>query len=75
MVIPTQARKEAGFDTGDVVEVKPEGDGRILLVRLERAKQSPPVKPKIIYRTGTHAIGSTKRTITTAQVRHLLNEP
>jgi AbrB family looped-hinge helix DNA binding protein len=75
MVIPAQARKEAGLGTGDVVEVKPDGDGRILLVRMERAKHSIPLKPKITYRAGTHAVGSTKRMITSAQVRQLLDEP
>jgi AbrB family looped-hinge helix DNA binding protein len=34
MVIPAKARKEARIDTGDVVSVQPEGDGRLLLVRL-----------------------------------------
>ncbi len=46
MVIPAQARKEAGIGQGDVVEVKPEGDGRIVLVRLERPKQTVPTKPQ-----------------------------
>jgi AbrB family looped-hinge helix DNA binding protein len=74
MVIPAKARKEAGIGQGDIVEVKPEGDGRIVLVRLERPKQPPPIMPKITYRKGTHAVGSTGRSITSAQVRNLLSE-
>ena len=31
MVIPAKARKEARIDTGDVVNVLPEGDGRLVL--------------------------------------------
>ena len=74
MVIPAKARKEAGLGQGDIVEVKTEGDGRIVLIRLERPKDSAPVKPKITYRKGTHAVGSTRRSITSAQVRNLLSE-
>ena len=74
MVLPAQVRKEAGISQGDVVAVKAEGDGRILLVRLERPKKQAPVKAKIIYRKGTHAVGSTGRPITSAQIRNLLNE-
>jgi len=33
------------------------------------------VKPKITYRKGTHAVGSTRRSITSEQVRNLLSEP
>lgn len=74
MVIPARARKEAGIAQGDVVAVKAEGDGRILLVRLERPKRLTPVKPKITYRPGTHAVGSTGRPITSAEVRNLMSE-
>jgi len=41
MVIPAKARKEARIDKGDVVSVQPEGDGRLVLVRLERPKLVP----------------------------------
>ena len=75
MVIPAKVRKEAGIGQGDIVEVKPEGDGRIVLVRMERPKKAVPVKPKITYRKGTHAVGSTRRSITSEQVRNLLSEP
>jgi AbrB family looped-hinge helix DNA binding protein len=74
MVIPAQARKKAGIGEGDVVDVQPEGDGRILLVRMERPKAKSPVKAKITYRKGTHAVGSTGRPLNGAQVRELLNE-
>jgi AbrB family looped-hinge helix DNA binding protein len=74
MVIPAQARKEAGIAQGDIVAVKAEGDGRIVLVRLERPKQATPIKARITYRKGTHAVGSTGRPITSAQVLNLLSE-
>lgn len=74
MVIPAKARKLAGISQGDILEVQPEGDGRLVLVRMERPKRQEPVKPKITYRKGTHAIGSTGRPIASSQVRDLLNE-
>ena len=74
LVIPAKARKTAGIDQGDVVEVRPEGDGRIVLVRMERPQPSTPIKAKIRYRKGTHAVGSTGRSITSAHVRNLLSE-
>jgi AbrB family looped-hinge helix DNA binding protein len=74
MVIPAKARKEAGITTGDVVEVQPDGEGRIILMRLERPKAPRPIKAKITYRKGKHAVGSTGRRITSEQIRELLNE-
>jgi bifunctional DNA-binding transcriptional regulator/antitoxin component of YhaV-PrlF toxin-antitoxin module len=74
MVIPAKARKEAGGNQGDVLEVVAEGDGRIVLVRLERTKPAKPTKAKITYRKGTHAVGSTGRRISSADVHQLLNE-
>jgi AbrB family looped-hinge helix DNA binding protein len=50
LVIPARARKQARIGTGDVVSVQREGDGRILQVRLERPKESPPAKSKIVFR-------------------------
>jgi AbrB family looped-hinge helix DNA binding protein len=38
MVIPAKARKEARIEIGDVVSVQPEGDGRLILVRLQKSK-------------------------------------
>jgi AbrB family looped-hinge helix DNA binding protein len=48
MVIPAKARKEAHIDSGDIVNVLPEGDGRLVLVRMERPKAKPRNKVRII---------------------------
>jgi len=74
MVIPARARKEAGIGQGDLVEVQAEGDGRIVLIRMERPRSEAPLKAKITYRKGSHAVGSTGRAITSAQIRELLKE-
>jgi bifunctional DNA-binding transcriptional regulator/antitoxin component of YhaV-PrlF toxin-antitoxin module len=71
MVIPAKARKEAQIDKGDVVSVEPEGDGRILLIRLERPPQAP-VKTKIIYRKGKHPVGDIGRPITRDEIKKAL---
>jgi bifunctional DNA-binding transcriptional regulator/antitoxin component of YhaV-PrlF toxin-antitoxin module len=70
MVIPVQARKQARIDQGDIVLVEPEGDGRIVLTRLE--KTQPSRRVKIRYRKGTHAVATAGRPITTEQVKALL---
>jgi len=72
MVIPAQARKEAGLLTGDVVSVRPDGDGRIVLIRLEQPKMPKPVKAKIIYRKGKHPVGDIRRTITREEIKKAL---
>ncbi len=74
MVIPARARAEAGINQGDIVEVRPEGNGRIVLVRMERSEDSVPTHPQITRRRGLHAVASTGRSITGAQVRKLLSE-
>jgi AbrB family looped-hinge helix DNA binding protein len=74
MVIPAQARKAAGIDRGDIVSVEPDGDGRILLVRLERPERRAPSKARIVHRKGTHAIGSTGRALSNEVVRSILAE-
>ncbi len=74
MVIPAEARKQARIDQGDVVDVRAEGDGRIILVRMERPNRAAPRKAKITYRRGNHAVGSTGRPITSEQVRQLLKD-
>jgi AbrB family looped-hinge helix DNA binding protein len=71
MVIPARARKEARIGPGDVVAVEPEGDGRIVLTRLEKPKRDPH-RIKIQPRKGAHAVGTAGRPITSAQVRALL---
>jgi AbrB family looped-hinge helix DNA binding protein len=56
MVIPAKARKQARIARGDVVSVQPEGDGRIILVRLEKPKPARPSKAKLRYRKSAHAV-------------------
>jgi AbrB family looped-hinge helix DNA binding protein len=74
MVIPAKARKEAGFATGDVVSVRPEGEGRIVLVRLEPPKAPKPVKAKIIRRKGKYTVGRLGRPITREEIQNALND-
>jgi bifunctional DNA-binding transcriptional regulator/antitoxin component of YhaV-PrlF toxin-antitoxin module len=74
MVIPARARKEAQIGQGDVVLVQPEGNGRIVLIRLEKPKPRRAPKVKITFRKGTHAVGSTGRTISSQQVRAALED-
>ncbi len=68
MVIPARARKEGGLNTGDVVSVQPEGNGRILLVRLERPKRAKPVRANVVYRKGKHPVGDIGRPITREEI-------
>lgn len=68
MVIPARARKEARLSTGDVVSVQPEGNGRILLVRLERPKKPKPVRAKVVHRKGKHPVGDIGRPITREEI-------
>ena len=73
MVIPARARKEARIGKGDVVSVEPEGDGRILLIRLERPKTiAGPVKTKVIHRRGKHPLGDIGRPITREEIKNVL---
>ena len=74
MVIPVKARKGAGIGEGDVLAVEVQGDGRLLLVRLDRPKPFQPTKARIILRKGKHSLGDTGQPITSAQVKQLLNE-
>ena len=74
MVIPAKARQQARIDKGDVVSVRPEGDGRILLVRLERPKEQAAAKTKIIYRKGKHPVGDIGRPISRAEIQEALTE-
>jgi len=70
----SRSAKQAQINQGDIVEVQAEGDGRIVLVRLERPKREKPKKAKITYQKGTHAVGSAGRPITSREVRELLKE-
>jgi AbrB family looped-hinge helix DNA binding protein len=74
MVIPAQARKEARIDTGDVVNVLPEGDGRLVLVRLERPKPKSRNKVQIIRRKGKHPLLSGRRRISREEVFKALEQ-
>jgi bifunctional DNA-binding transcriptional regulator/antitoxin component of YhaV-PrlF toxin-antitoxin module len=74
MVLPAKARKQARIDSGDVVEVVPEGDGRILLLRMQPVRPPRPAKVRFIKRKGRHMVGTTDRPITSAQVRELLQD-
>ena len=71
MVIPAKARKEAGIDSGDVVSVQPEGDGRLVLVRLEKPK---PQRHQIhlVRRKGRHSILTGGPVVTDEQVKAAL---
>ena len=74
MVIPARARKEARIETGDVVNVLPEGDGRLVLVRMERPKPKPRNKVRIIRRKGKHSLLSIGRPISREEVFKALEQ-
>lgn len=74
MVIPAKARKQAGIHTGDVVSVQPDGDGRLLLIRLDKPEVPASVKVKIIRRRGKHPVGDIGRPITREEIKNALNE-
>jgi AbrB family looped-hinge helix DNA binding protein len=74
MVIPVKARKGARIGEGDVLAVEVQGDGKLLLVRLDRPKPFKPIDAKIMHRKGKHSVGDTGQSITTARVKELLNE-
>jgi AbrB family looped-hinge helix DNA binding protein len=74
MVIPAQARKEARIDSGDVVNVLPEGDGRLVLVRMERPKPKPRNKVRIIRRKGKHSLLSIRRKISRDEIFKALEQ-
>ena len=69
MVIPAQARKQARIDQGDVLNVQIDGDGRLVLVRLERPKDVPPVPVTIRQRKGRHPVGDIGRPITREEIK------
>jgi len=74
MVIPAKARKQARIEQGDIVSVLAEGDGRILLVRLERPSSPAPVKGRIIHRKGKHPVVDIGRPITREEISEALAE-
>jgi AbrB family looped-hinge helix DNA binding protein len=72
MVIPAKARKQANIDTGDVVSVEPEGDGRLLLVRLE--KPGPHGHAiRLEKRKGRHSVLTGGRVVTPEQIQAALS--
>jgi len=73
MVIPAAARKQARLGKGDVVSVEPDGDGRLVLIRLERPKTTP-AKIRIIRRKGSHAVGVSERLVSTEEVQKFIDE-
>ena len=72
MVIPAKARKQAGIDTGDIVSVEPEGDGRLVLVRLERPNPRQH-QIHLLRRKGRHSILTGGPTVAMEQVRASLS--
>jgi AbrB family looped-hinge helix DNA binding protein len=74
MVIPAKVRKEAGISQGDVLDVQLQGNGRLLVIRLNKPQEPARPKVKIIYRKGTHAVGSTGGKITSEQIRAALQD-
>ena len=74
MVIPAQARKQARIDTGDVLNIQVEGDGRLIMVRLTQPKAKPPAKVRIFQRKGKHPVGDIGRPITRSEIKAVLAE-
>ena len=74
MTLPAKARKLTRIAKGDVLRVEPQGLGRILLIRLEKPKTPRPRKIRIIHRGKTHSLIDTGVTVTTEQVKNLLND-
>ena len=74
MVIPSKARKEAGINSGDVVSVEPNGDGRILLVRLERPTHLETSNARLRRRKGRHPVIVGAPKVTSEQVNRILHD-
>ena len=72
MSIPAKARKEARLCKGDVLSVQPEGDGRIVLVRMEVAKRAATKKARLIHRKGKHPVIDIGRPITREEMQAAL---
>ena len=72
MVIPAQARKQARIDTGDVLNIQVDGDGRLIMVRLAQPKVNPPAKVRILQRKGKHPVGDIGRPITREEIKAAL---
>jgi SpoVT / AbrB like domain. len=74
MVIPSKARKEAGIETGDVVLVEPNGDGRILLTRLERPKTRTHANARLVRRKGRHSVIAGTPNVSLEQINRILRD-
>lgn len=59
--------KKSHIDTGDVVSVEPEGDGRLVLVRLEKPKRNRH-HIRLVKRKGRHAVLTGGPVVTAEQV-------
>jgi len=59
---------------GDVVNVLPEGDGRLVLVRMERPKPKPRNKVRIIRRKGKHSLLSIGRPVSREEIFKALEQ-
>jgi AbrB family looped-hinge helix DNA binding protein len=69
MVIPAKARKAAGIQKGDVFSVQAEGQGKLVLVRME--VPSPPTC-RLVYKKGRPPVIVGGPKITTAMVKEAL---
>ena len=58
---------------GDVVSVEPDGDGRLILVRLEKPNPVP-AKIRIVRRKGRHAVGVTEQLVAVGEVQKFIDE-
>ena len=74
MVIPAKVRAEARIGCGDVVLVEPEGDGRILLTRLERPNRRQAPRARLVRRKGMHPVIVGGQKVTNQQIRQILND-
>jgi AbrB family looped-hinge helix DNA binding protein len=73
MVIPARARREAGLGKGDVVSIQPDGDGRLILIRLEKPRPIPG-RITIVRRGKLPAVGISERIVTTEEVQKFIDE-
>ena len=73
MVIPAQARRLAQLESGDVVSVEPDGEGRLILVKLEKPRLRPG-KIKIVRRRGKHPVGISERPVSTSEAQKFIDE-
>lgn len=73
-MIPVKARKEAGISQGDVLSVEPAGDGRIILVRLNKPKSPPPCQAMLLPRKGRHPVLVGAPRVTSDQVKKILGD-